>query len=132
MSISAISGGAGSLNIGFSASIQGAGVSQLASSLQGTQDPGAAALSVIAGSQGGFGSSSSVNNVNGLATALLLGALSSQNEDKKKGDSLAGAALALLAYGAIANLGQSGGSSSLPGDVLTSTAASAVSFSTKA
>lgn len=132
MAIAGISSGTGSLNLGLSASIQATGFQQLNPALQAA-DPASSALALVAaGSPGGLGGNSSVNNLSALATALLIGALSSEDEDKKKGNSLAGAALALLAYNSIAGLGQGAGAGGLPTDVLTATAASAVSFAATA
>lgn len=151
MSIAAI--GNSGLNINFTASLQSAaglgsssGIGGLGSaagltalsgigSMQGGNglDPAAlgplvAGAGVIAGTQG----NSSVNTVNALATALLIGALSgSEEEDKKKSGSAAGAALALLAYGAIMGLGQNSGVTASTG-ALTAGAVSAVGFSATA
>ncbi len=127
MSISAI--GNGGFNINFGASVQAVG-NVLGSQGAGNVDPlalggavtGLNSSSALLGTQG----NSSVNTANALATALLLGALTGgSEEDKKKSDPLAGAAVALLAYQAIMGLGQSAGAAG-PSGALTAGAISAV------
>lgn len=130
MSISAI--GNSGLNVSFSAAIQ------TASPIGGTPasgglDPlalGPSLTGIGAGASAGTLGNSSVNTVNALATALLIGALSPDEEDKKS-DPLAGAAAALLAYTAILGLNQTGGINPSSAG-LTAGAISGVAFSATA
>lgn len=105
--------GNSSLSVNFSAINIAAGT-QAASSVGGNQSIGGLdpllVGSSIAGAlnQPGSQGNSSVNSVNALATALLIGAIAGgEEEDKKKSAGLAGAAVALLAYQSIMGLGQS-------------------------
>lgn len=127
MSISAI--GNGGFNLNFTASVQAASPLGGAQQASGLDPLGAAAstagIAATAGAQG----NSSVNTVNALATALLVGILSGGEEDKKKqSDSLAGTAAALLAYTAIMGLNQGGGMNPAS-SAQTASAVSSVGFS---
>lgn len=108
MSISAI--GNGGFNVNFAASIQSAGSLGGAQGAGGADSLGLGAQAAGLGAIAGLGSqgNSSVNTVNALATALLIGAIAGgDEEEKKKSDPLGGAAAALLAYSAIMGLNQS-------------------------